>query len=106
VRLPCVILVRVAQDEEPPELSSDTVAVRAVRVREPIPACERIRILRPHLVLVGRDVGAWALPDLIWAARAAGAELIDLGLNARRGAPPSWFKDALATAIAERSKGG
>ncbi len=102
--VPCVMLVRVEAEDEPRELRSAAARVKALRVREPVPACERIRILRPHLVVVGRTVGSWAYAELAWAARQVGAEIVDLRHVAPGGAGGTWFADALARAVEGRAR--
>jgi hypothetical protein len=98
---PCVVLVRVAAEEEPSELQLTKPPVHAIRLLEPVPAALRIQILRPHLVLAGASLPMWALADLICAARDAGADLIELG---KLTMPDGWFTVALADVVARRAR--
>ncbi len=81
--LPGVLLVRIAEGEEPPELKLHELPVRVLRTRHPLPACVRIRVVHPHVVVVGRSVMPGFLPELLRAARAVKAELIDLSVAGR-----------------------
>jgi len=56
VRRPSVMLVRIEPGHEPSELGLDDLPVRVLRVRHPLPACVRMRILRPEAILVGPSV--------------------------------------------------
>lgn len=98
---PCVVLVRVAAEEEPSELQLGKPPVHAIRLLEPVPAAVRIQVLRPHLVLVGASLPIWTLADLIYAARDVGADLIELGKVTM---PDGWFTVALSDVVARRAR--
>lgn len=94
-----VMLVRVPEALEPPELV--LTAVQILRVRHPIPACERMRVTRPEVVVVGhgvRDVDCVRLEE---AAGAIAAEVFLLGA----GLSPSfasWLRGAIRRALDRR----
>jgi hypothetical protein len=103
IRPSYVALVHVDSGEEPAELTSGEFPVRLLRMRHALPACERIRALRPYLVIVGSRVRSWALPHLQIAAHEAGAELLELGPLVDAARVRSWIMSALTAAGARRA---
>jgi hypothetical protein len=76
----CILLVRAHPDEEARCLAAlDDLTARVLRVRHPLPACQRIRVVRPTVVVVGRGVRDEDARLLIDAAREAGSEVVELG---------------------------
>ncbi|HEY8090561.1 MAG TPA: hypothetical protein VIF09_22020, partial [Polyangiaceae bacterium] len=49
---PCVMLVRIEDVAELPELDLEGRRLRVVRVRHPLPACQRMVVLQPRVVIV------------------------------------------------------
>jgi hypothetical protein len=78
VRRPLVMLVRIEPGHEPSELGLDDLPVRVLRVRHPLPACVRMRILRPEAILVGPSVQPRDLSLLMDAAYETQAALMPL----------------------------
>jgi hypothetical protein len=56
IRMPSVMLVRIERGEEPAGLDLDELPLQVFRVRHPLPACTRMCVLRPEVVLVGPSV--------------------------------------------------
>jgi hypothetical protein len=77
--LACVLLVHVEPEEESEKLGLDELAVDVLRVRHPLPACERVRVVRPLVVVIGHGVRDSDLDLLRDAARDIGCEIIELG---------------------------
>ncbi len=50
------MLVRIEPGHEPPGLDLHELPVLVYRVRHPLPACVRMRVLRPEVLLVGPSV--------------------------------------------------
>jgi hypothetical protein len=96
----CILFVRVLPDEESACMASlaDGTA-RALRVRHPLPACERIRVVRPQVVVIGRmrDEDAGLLWDV---AREVGCEVVELRLLVA----PSVQREALRRAVARATR--
>jgi hypothetical protein len=96
----CILFVRVLPDEESACMAAlaDGTA-RALRVRHPLPACERIRVVRPAVVVIGRmrDEDAGLVRD---AAREVGSEVVDL----RSLVAPSVQREALRRAVARATR--
>lgn len=104
IRKPSIMLVRIEPGEEPPELglADMSVAVRVLRVRHPIPACQRMQIVRPLVVIVGESVRRWALPYIEQSAREVDAVLLQLGPLIVRDALRDWLRRALEKGMRQR----
>jgi hypothetical protein len=72
-------------EHDPEELNLDQYPVRVVRVRHPLPACVRIRALRPQIVILGASVVPAFLPELAQAVTDVGAMAIDAVLPGKDG---------------------
>ena len=79
IRMPCVMLVRVDPGGEPEELRVDELPFPVLRVRHPLPACTRVGVMRPAVILVGRSVKPRDFVLLMAAADDVGAAVILLG---------------------------
>ena len=75
IRRACVMLVRIEPGSEPDELRLEDASFEAVRVRHPVPACTRMLVLRPAVVLVGRSVKPRDFTLLLHAADEVDAEV-------------------------------
>ncbi len=104
VRPPQVLLVCLEPGEEPTELGIQDLPVRVLRVRHPLPACTRIRAVRPYAVIIGSRVKPWALPLLADAARDAGAEVLELTSLIARSALGSWVSGAIERVSLRRTE--
>jgi len=106
VRKPYVMLVRIEPGEEPAALGLRELsgAVRVVHVRHPIPACERMRVLRPLVVIVGESVRAWAMPCLEEAATDVDAAVLPLGPLVATEALRDWLRRALERGLERRAR--
>src|SRR5580700_3954800 len=74
-RMPCVMLVRIDPGSEPEDLRLEDTPFEVLRVRHPLPACTRMLVMRPALVLVGRSVQPRDFMLLLRAADEVGAEV-------------------------------
>ena len=74
-RMPRVMLVRIDPGSEPEDLRLEDTPFEVLRVRHPLPACTRVRVTHPALVLVGRSVQPRDFVLLLRAADDVGAEV-------------------------------
>lgn len=79
IRRPSVMLVRIDPGEEPGDLRVDDLPYTVYRVRHPLPACTRIEVLRPAVVLVGKTVQPRDFVMMIAAADAVRAVIVLAG---------------------------
>jgi len=75
LRMPCVMLVRIDPGTEPEDLRLEDTPFAVLRVRHPVPACTRMRVMHPAVVLVGRSVKPRDFVLLLRAADEVGAEV-------------------------------
>jgi hypothetical protein len=83
------MLVRMDERDEA-ALGLDQLPVRILRVRHALPACHRMRIVHPEIVLVGRDVAALDLPLLLDSAFETAAGILHIALNLDAEAVRAW----------------
>jgi len=76
LRTPPVMLVRIDEGQEPRGLRIDDLPFAIVRVRHPLPACTRILVLKPAVVLVGRTVQPRDFVQMVQAADQVGAAIV------------------------------
>jgi len=76
LRTPPVMLVRIDEGQEPRGLRIDDLPFPIVRVRHPLPACTRILVLKPAVVLVGRTVQPRDFVLMVRAADEVGAAIV------------------------------
>jgi hypothetical protein len=101
-KAPYVMLVRIEPGEEPPELGLREAHVHLLRVRHPLPARQRMRILRPLVVVCGprvRGVDSVLLAETAGEIRAA---ILQLGPFVRHGALRGWLQGAIEEARRRR----
>jgi hypothetical protein len=98
------MLVGIEPGDEPAELGLRELAgaLRVVRVRHALPACHRMLVLRPAVVIVGESVREWSTPALDEAARETGAEVLLLGPLVVRETLGEWLRRALDTGLRRR----
>ena len=101
---PSVMLVRIEPGDEPAELGLEELGVRVLRVRHPIPACQRMRITRPFVVVVGESVREAQRRLLVEEASQIGAALLPLGPLVDRPSLGPWMRGALER-VAKRRAG-
>lgn len=99
------MLVGIEPGTEPVELGIEDLAgaLRVDRVRHPLPACQRIRILRPHVIVVSDRLRAWSMRALEQAAGEVGASILQLGPLVCRELLGEWLRGALQAALARRA---
>jgi hypothetical protein len=85
------MLVRIDPGHEPLELGLDELPVRVLRVRHPLPACVRMRILRPEAILVGASVQPRDISLLMDAAYEIQAAIMPLSQMVERCALRPWL---------------
>jgi hypothetical protein len=86
-----IMLVVVDDAEQAVTIDWTELAHRVLRVRQPIPACERMRIMRPRVVVVGPTVAGRDVEQLRDTAREIGCEVVELR--------PFVGRDALRDAV-------
>ncbi len=62
------MLVRIEREEEQSGLDLESLGVLVYRVRHPLPACQRMRVLRPEVVLLGESVLSADMAQVLFAA--------------------------------------
>lgn len=103
---PCVMLVRIDPGAELPEFDLEGRRLQVVRVRHPVPACQRMGILRPRIVVVGESVREWDVALLQGQAKKIGAAVLRLGPLVSRATIPGWFRQVLETDMKARARQG
>jgi hypothetical protein len=101
---PCVMLVRIEHAAELPELDEEGRRLRVVRVRHPVPACQRMAVLQPRVVIVGESVREWDFALLQAQARKIGAAILRLGPLVSREAIPGWLRQVLESDMKTRTQ--
>jgi hypothetical protein len=100
------MLVRIEPGEEPKELGIDNLPVRVLRVRHPLPACQRMHVTRPLVVLVGEGVRKPDVHLLIEEAQRIRAAVLPLGPLVHRSSLGAWLQDAMQVAFQRRAAMG
>ncbi len=103
VRRPSVMLVRVEPDDEA-SLGLDQLPVRVLRVRHPLPACTRMRILRPEVLLVGPTVHPRDIGLLTDAAYDIAAGILHVGPFIGREGLHAWVVRTLGIVQSRRAE--
>jgi hypothetical protein len=103
---PLVMLVRIEPGEEPRELGLDELGVDVVRVRHPLPACERLRVVRPMVVIVNAQVRPQDVAFVRRAASEIGARVLQLGPIMARDQLREWLREAIDEVSRERGTTG
>jgi hypothetical protein len=70
------MIVRIEPGQEPPGLDLEALPLQVFRVRHPLPACVRMHVLRPEVLLVGSSVPPRDLATMIEHANEIQAALI------------------------------
>jgi hypothetical protein len=98
------MLVRIEAREDPPELGLGERNLRVVRVRHPVPACQRMRIVRPAVVIVGPSVRDWDFALIQAETQRMGAAVLRLGPLVSRSSIPEWFSRVLDRDVKVRTR--
>jgi hypothetical protein len=102
--LPRVMLVRLEPGEEPCELGLVCLPVSVLRVRHPLPACERMRVMRPLVVIVGPSVVERDLALLMHAADETDTAILHLGSLVDRETLADWLQRAIEVVTVSRAQ--
>jgi hypothetical protein len=97
---PRIMLIRIEPTSAP--LSDWGLAeldAEVLHVKHPLPACERMRITRPAVVIVGEDVRPVDLAFIKRAARETGARVVQVGPLLVRTSMRNWIRTALAEVL-------
>jgi hypothetical protein len=97
---PWVMLVRVKRGDEEDRLGLSALGVRVVRVTHPLPACERMRVLRPSVVVAGPGIGDLDLDRLMEVSRETGIQVIAMAAFVAPAAVREMVRRAIARATA------
>jgi hypothetical protein len=103
IRRPGILLIRMAPGEEPPELEIERRFVRVLRTRHPIPACTRVRVTRPLVVVVAESVHE-SIATLVCECARVGAAFVHLGPLVDRAALGTWLSNAVQMGLARRAQ--
>jgi hypothetical protein len=99
---PPIMLVRLEPGEEPAELGLGQMPVRILRVRHPIPACTRARVVKPLVVIVSSSVTE-DLSPLVSTCRSIRAQLLHLNPLVATEMLRGWLVQAMKLARAKRA---
>jgi hypothetical protein len=97
---PRIMLVRI--EKQDPQISSwglEELDAEVLCVKHPLPACERMRITRPAIVIIGEDVRPADVAYIKRVARETGGRVVQLGPLLVRDALRNWIRTALAEAL-------
>jgi hypothetical protein len=94
------MLIRIERQD--PQISSwglEEMDAEVLLVKHPLPACERMRVTRPAIVIIGEDVRPVDVAFIKRAARETGARVVQLGPLLVRDSLRNWIRTALAEAL-------
>jgi hypothetical protein len=91
-----ILLVRVDPSTEPDAIVRGAGDAPVLRVHQILPACTRIRAVRPAAVIVGSEVPTRDLGLLASAAEEVGADFLHLGAPIGTETLCAWVEAALA----------
>ena len=100
-----IMLVRIERGEEPEELLRLNEECQLLRVRYALPACERMRITRPLVVVLGPNVREWDVVHLERTATEIDATMIQLGPMIVPGSLQGWLTEAMEESQRLRTAG-
>jgi hypothetical protein len=87
--------VRIERAAEPPEWGLDELNVEVLRVRHPLPACQRMEVTRPLIVVLGEEVRAVDVAFVKRTAREIGARVVQLSALLARDSFGKWLRATL-----------
>jgi hypothetical protein len=100
------MLVRVEPGTEPADLRPEALPFPVLRVRHPLPACVRIVVMRPAVILVGKTVMPRDFEPLQAAADEVCAEVFLLDALAPPVGLHRWLVRRVAAVQARRDEPG
>jgi hypothetical protein len=103
---PRIMLVRIEREAEPTEWGLNGLDVEILRVRHPLPACARMQVTRPFVVIVGQDVRAVDVAFIKRTAHQIGARVIQLSPLLARDSLGAWLRTALDEAAPPNALSG
>ena len=83
----------------------DELGVEVLRVRHPLPACARMHVTRPKVVVLGQDIRPVDVAFIKRAAREIGAKIVQLGPLIARDALRGWVRGVLDEADSPAARG-
>jgi hypothetical protein len=86
------MLVRIEREAEPPEWGLDDLDVEVLRVRHPLPACQRMEVTRPVIVVLGEEVRPIDVAFVKRTAREIGARVVQLSALLARDSFGKWLR--------------
>jgi hypothetical protein len=95
----CVLLVRVDPSDESECLGLDGLSLVVLRVRHALPALERMRIVRPRVVVIGHGVSSGDVERLTDMAQETGSRVIQMGAFVK----PAALREALSRVVGQAS---
>lgn len=104
IKTPSIMLVRIDPGHEPHDLRLDEMPYKVLRVRHPLPACTRVEVMRPAVVLVGRSVQPRDFVLLIAASDAVGAAVMLVGALTSPGGLHEWVTQTVCAIQARRDE--
>jgi hypothetical protein len=89
------LTVRVEPQAEQPEWGLSEMDAEILRVKHPLPACARIEVTRPKIVILGEDIRPVDVAFVKRSAREVGAKVLQLGPLIARNAVRGWIEAVL-----------
>ena len=97
---PRIMLVRIErQDVQAANWGLEDLDAEVLHVKHPLPACERMRVTRPVIVIIGEEVRPVDVAFIKRAARETGARVVQIGPLLVRDSLRSWIRTALSEAL-------
>jgi hypothetical protein len=104
IRAPSVMLIRIPAGTEPTGLRLSELPFAVLHVRHPLPACTRISVMRPAVVLVGRSVQPRDFDLVLSAAAGVGASVVLVDGLVDTTKLHDWVMTTVASVIAKRQQ--
>jgi hypothetical protein len=99
-----VMLVRVERDEEPADFTATDPGLRVLRVKHPLPACVRMGVMRPLVIVVGPAVRDRDRAILLRTANELDSLLVDLGRLRVESSVSAWLQRTMTAVQARRER--
>jgi hypothetical protein len=95
---PRIMLVRI-EPKTSQEWGLKELDAEVLNVKHPLPACERMKVTRPVIVIVGEDIRPVDVAFIKRTARETGARVVQIGPLLVRDSLRNWLRTALAEVL-------
>jgi hypothetical protein len=97
---PRIMLIRVEREAaQASNWGLEELDAEVLYVKHPLPACERMRVTRPAIVIVGEEVRPVDVAYIKREARELGARVVQIGPLLVRDSLRKWLRTALSEAL-------